>query len=876
MRSDRNRSQGRKSERGRSLLSSSVRAISSVASSLRSAGASIASTVSSFEDDRHREQVQWAGFDRLGLPTGISHRILLLAYTTGFQVWDIEEVDNVHEILSRRDGPVAFLRIQPQPITLDKENNGFKDAAPLLLVVTGDAAVNEGNVTGTLGIGYSNGGVVTALSESSNFIPTAVSFYSMKTHAYVHKLRFRSAIYSVRCSPRIVAVALTNQIFCYNTATLELMFSVPTYPISQGGQGPGSLNIGYGPMDVGPRWLAYVATHAFVSTSGRINPQSVSLATAPHNGSTVAHYARESSKQIAVGIVTLGDMGYKTLTKYCSELSFSPPTSGNLNWKSHIDAAVGQDSENIGMVIVRDFVSNAVVAQFRPHSIPISALCFDPSGTLLVTASINGHNLNVFRIMPYALGNGSCSTGSNANASHIHLYKLVRGVTNAVIQDISFSDDSSSIAVSSSRGTSHLYSISPFSVVGSPHNHVSVLVDNSIGSPVVHGLTVMCPWSSSRLKGNQKPISPHPTILSAVCKVRNGNDGWCSTISNAAAAARGKPNISSGAVAAVFHNGGNQCLESQLGNSAIKNQLWGFSPPGHIVQYALHPNAVTDTVHYNHSEIASRSSGSIETEDYRYEELQRWDVGRKFNMDERQDDIYKHGGPSGKKERTTAWAAYRNARIHAQSDGSEQLVKEETMTEEKHSWYLSNAEVHTHQERSAIWVKPEIYFHKIMVEVANQKGSYEEEEIEKLPTRVVEIKSKDLMPLASNVVSSNLTDSSALEVNEIMDGCTQTATNGIGVESTGIQHLNCRLSSHENVSDFIVQTCSTSQSAFKTTNGSTFELPNIDVAGWNRGDISEMQVLENYPHIHGPSNILDQGHDFRKKIQLRVQVILEL
>ncbi|XP_057823325.2 autophagy-related protein 18h isoform X2 [Cryptomeria japonica] len=690
----------------------------------------------------------------------------------------------------------------------------------------------------------------------------------MKTHAYVHKLRFRSAIYSVRCSPRIVAVALTNQIFCYNTATLELMFNVPSYPIPQGGQGPGSVNIGYGPMDVGPRWLAYVATHAFVSTSGRINPQSVSLATAPLNGSTVAHLAKESSKQIAVGIVTLGDMGYKTLTKYCSELipdSFSPPTSGNVNWKNHTDAAVGHDSENIGTVIVRDFVSNVVVAQFRPHSIPISALCFDPSGTLLVTASINGHNLNVFRIMPYALGNGSCSTGSNVNASHIHLYKLVRGVTNAVIQDISFSDDSSSIAVSSSRGTSHLYSISPFSVVGSPHNHVSVIVDSSIGSPMVQGLTVMCPWSSPRLKGNQLPIPRHPTILSAVCKVRNGNDGWCSTISNAAAAARGKPNVSSGAVAAVFHNGGNHCLESQLGNSTIKNQLWGFSPPGHVVQYALHPNAAIDIVHYSHPEVASGSSGSIQTEDFRYEELQRWDVGRKLNMDERQDDIYELVGTSVKKERATAWAGYRNVRIHAESDGSEQLVKEDKMTEEKHSWYLSNAEVHTHQERPAIWVKPEIYFHKIMVEAAVEKGSYEEGEIEKFPTRVVEIKSKDLMPLASNVVSSNLPDASALVVNQITNGCTQTVTNGIGVGSTKIQHLNCSLNSHDSVSDFMVQTCSTSQSAFEMTNGSTFDLSNIDLNGWNQGDVSKMHAFENYPRIHGDSNILVHGHEFRKE-----------
>nr|GMD48192.1 Autophagy-related protein 18H [Ipomoea batatas] len=41
-------------------------------------------------------------------------------------------------------------------------------------------------------------------------------------------------------------------------------------------------------------------------------------------------------------------------------------------------------------VVIKDFISRAVVSQFRAHKSPISVLCFDPSGTLLVTASIRG------------------------------------------------------------------------------------------------------------------------------------------------------------------------------------------------------------------------------------------------------------------------------------------------------------------------------------------------------------------------------------------------------------------------------------------------------------------------------------------------------
>lgn len=79
-------------------------------------------------------------------------------------------------------------------------------------------------------------------------------------------------------------------------------------------------------------------------------------------------------------------------------------------------------------VIVKDIVSKNVVAQFRAHKSPISALCFDPSGTILVTTSVQGHNINVFKIMPVREN----SSASDAGPSYVHLYRLQRGFTNAV------------------------------------------------------------------------------------------------------------------------------------------------------------------------------------------------------------------------------------------------------------------------------------------------------------------------------------------------------------------------------------------------------------------------------------------------------------
>jgi hypothetical protein len=92
---------------------------------------------------------------------------------------------------------------------------GFRASHPMLLVVAGDETNGNGAV---------QGGRLSALIRDTNSepqtgscisTPTVVRFYSLRSHTYVHVLRFRSAVYLVRCSPRIVAVALAAQVSFY-------------------------------------------------------------------------------------------------------------------------------------------------------------------------------------------------------------------------------------------------------------------------------------------------------------------------------------------------------------------------------------------------------------------------------------------------------------------------------------------------------------------------------------------------------------------------------------------------------------------------------------------------------------------------------------
>lgn len=162
-------------------------------------------------------QVTWAGFDILELHPSIFKRILLLGYLNGFQVLDVQDAHTFSELVSKRDGPVSFLQMQPFPVCSDGQE-GFRKSHPLLLVVagegtgtsTGSGSINHNITTHSSSLGRD--GKVDTQSGNNVNSATAVRFYSLKSHCYVHVLRFRSAVCMIRCSSQIVAVGLATQV----------------------------------------------------------------------------------------------------------------------------------------------------------------------------------------------------------------------------------------------------------------------------------------------------------------------------------------------------------------------------------------------------------------------------------------------------------------------------------------------------------------------------------------------------------------------------------------------------------------------------------------------------------------------------------------
>ncbi|CAD6333857.1 unnamed protein product [Miscanthus lutarioriparius] len=745
------------------LLPSSLRIISSclktvtsnagsVASTVRSAGASVAASISSQAEDE-KDQVLWAGFDKLELhPSSFKH-VLLVGYSNGFQVLDVEDAANVCELVSKRDGPVTFLQMQPTPVS-SEGIEGFRASHPMLLVVAGDE---------TNGLGAVQGGRLSALIRDTNSepqagncisTPTVVRFYSLKSHTYVHVLRFRSAVYLVRCSPRIVAVALAAQIYCFDAVTLENKLSVLSYPL----QGAPGVNIGYGPMAVGPRWLAYATNTPLLSNTGRLSPQNltpspgVSPSTSPSSGSLVARYAMESSKQLASGII---DMGYKTFSKYCQELlpdgSNSPLSSSPGRRSGKIPSSVHPlEADNAGMVVIKDFTSKAVVSQFRAHTSPISALCFDPSGTLLVTTSVHGHNINVFRIMPTCIANGSGATRYDWTASHVHLYKLYRGLTSAVIQDISFSHFSQWISIVSSRGTCHIFTLSPFGGDASlqPQN------SHSDGPPLAPCQSR--PWWSkpSFLMDQQIHQVPSTVTNSVVSRIKNNTSGWLNTVSNVAASASGKLSVPSGAVTAVFHNSIYQGSLPVRSKANALEHLLVYSPSGHVIQHELLPSSGSESSGSS-PRVGSGSNSQLQDDEMHVttEPIQWWDVCRRTNWPERDENIANIALYNQRSSMMAMDASDCEDSEHSDSTASNDGIsgKEIMRVRERSSWYLSNAEVQINSWRIPIWQKSKICFyvmdHPAADSVESVSSGGGEIEIEKLPLHEVEIRRRELLPV---------------------------------------------------------------------------------------------------------------------------------
>jgi len=468
-----------------------------------------------------------------GEQDGVPPLLLVLGYGSGVQVWVVPASGEAREVLSWSQGSVRTLCVLPSPEPrLPLRQDLYRHKRPLVAMVD-----NAG--------------------PGPQFC--SVSFISLRDGDQVKSIKFSHQVWDVVANRRSVVVSLAERIAVFDAATLEDNMVVTTcYP-----------NPDVNPVALGTRWLAY-ADRRLVSQWRSLGgchsegPQSVT-ATVFHAAKFLGKGLRDLSETVASSLT-----GGSPENTHFHHAPHGEPTHKGVVTILDIEGKVSKEANE-------EDHPNKILAHFNAHHEPIVALSFDPSGTLLVSADKRGHRFHLFRI------NTHPCTSTLAYVQH--LYILHRGDTTARIQDIAFSADSRWVAISSMRGTTHVFPITPYGgTVGvrthtTPHvvnklsrfHRSAGLTDDGRNSPVL--------WESPP-GGGGHPAPPVPTTVTPLAQVRRQSALAPPTEDSIVkvAAVFGAPRAPS----LPAHNGGPRARRSM-------DSIYIMACNGALVQYDLDP-----------------------------------------------------------------------------------------------------------------------------------------------------------------------------------------------------------------------------------------------------------------------------------------------
>ncbi|KAM6465020.1 BCAS3 microtubule associated cell migration factor isoform 2-T2 [Liasis olivaceus] len=362
--------------------------------------------------------------------------LLMIGYSDGIQIWSIPISGEAQELYSVRHGPVRAARVLPSPQINREKSDNFAEKRPLLAVCK-------------------------SIGSSGTSPPyCCVDLHSLRTGEIVKSVQFKTPIYDLHCNRRILVVVLQEKIAAFDSCTFTKKFFVTScYPCP----GP-NMN----PIALGSRWLAYAENKLIRCHQSRGGAC----------GDNIQSYTAtviSAAKTIKTGLTMVG--------KVVTQLTGTSPSGAaeeeilahsNTRRSPLVPGIVTViDTEMVGegqVLVSEDSDSDGIVAHFPAHEKPICCMAFNPSGMLLVTADTLGHDFHIFQILTHPWS-------SSQSAVH-HLYTLHRGETEAKVQDIAFSHDCRWVAVSTLRGTSHVFPINPYGGHPCVRTHMSPRVVN--------------------------------------------------------------------------------------------------------------------------------------------------------------------------------------------------------------------------------------------------------------------------------------------------------------------------------------------------------------------------------------------------------------
>ncbi|CAD7942003.1 unnamed protein product [Amoebophrya sp. A120] len=323
---------------------------------------------------------------------------------------------------------------------------------------------------------------------------TKIHIFSLRENESVYVLRSVRAVLSLQATKRLLAAGLSSQIDLYDARDFSHLFQVGTAPAPLSSLGNFCL---------GDRWLAYDLSGTSLASKTEQPPAHGALSSQnntagdPSAGTTEGSGFEVNSARSKVqsytnavvdgsfaavrdGISLLGQISQKTLDSFLmnsdeilehrAALQLQQPggaapgkgvlgrgaTGGGAGGAGGTYNFYGPNRLGAGFgVAVRDCVGRHLIGQFATQE-PIECMRWNSSGTLLISCTAMAHNVLLHRVIVEK----NRTTGAKVHR-FVHAFTLSRGITPALISNLTISEDSRVVAVSTKKGTTHIYLLPP-------------------------------------------------------------------------------------------------------------------------------------------------------------------------------------------------------------------------------------------------------------------------------------------------------------------------------------------------------------------------------------------------------------------------------
>ncbi|KAJ3443570.1 breast carcinoma-amplified sequence [Anaeramoeba flamelloides] len=404
----------------------------------------------------------------------IPEKILAIGYKSGWQLWNLDDLENIEEIASIRSDEVlciSFIYEANKPnLEQNFENKNYEDKEQ------GNDNDNNDNDEEELdedeeqnkenkkqnknrfkvqfpivGIAFKH--------QTRKYSRNKLYLWSLTEHKFVGTLNFQSEVLNFKSNARALVVGTKEHVLILDPISFEIKCKFQCYP------NPTHTAV----FALGERYLAYPCPSDF--NVQKLLQQQKEIEKVQENCIDIEQKEDEewfenyklelkrSQKQTNQKLSTRAKIGKFSNKLFKEALKISGDSTKkviNVITKSGESEKLNEEELPInprGSIIIRDIVDYKIITFFKAHNHSLAYLEFDKTGTMLITSSKVGTQYHIIKLNPKL---------NPPRKSYQQLYTLNRGMTKATTTGAFFSPDMNKIAISSNHGTIHLFLFNPF------------------------------------------------------------------------------------------------------------------------------------------------------------------------------------------------------------------------------------------------------------------------------------------------------------------------------------------------------------------------------------------------------------------------------